>query len=171
MSSLHPIFTTHILTVPYLYSICLPCTPHILQPISKQYLFFILNFQLVCTHFTVHAQTVPHLYITSKNSIPFIISSEHIFHLYSTQHDSTPSLQAMSRMRLISTPLLSPVYTPCPVYILYLQLMTWQFPITTYIVKRKCFDHLIFIINAFQTPKNVYIDTKTILLTALEPKL
>ena len=58
MSSLQPIFTTHNLTVPHLYSMYPACIPHILQPISRQYPFFTLHFQSVCTHFTANAQTI-----------------------------------------------------------------------------------------------------------------
>ena len=115
-SSLHPIFATHILTVPHFYSICPPCTPHIQQLISIKYPLFITHFQSVCTHFIDFARTVPHCYSTSQDSIPFIISSEHIFDLYSTQADNTGHVQNEAHLYTYSKSSLHPMSSVYPIF-------------------------------------------------------
>ena len=123
MSRPHPIFTTHILTVLHLESIMSTLYPTYTTAHFQTISLLNTPFPLSLYPFCRSSPTVPHFYSASQYSIPFILSFEHIFHLYSTQADRTPSLQVMSRMKLTSTPLLSLVYTPCPVYILYLQPM------------------------------------------------
>ena len=51
-----------------------------IQPIFRQYPYFIPHFQSFHTHFTAHAQTVTHLYSIAQDSILFTLSSDHIFH-------------------------------------------------------------------------------------------
>ena len=96
-------FTPHIQPICRQYPIFKPISSQsvpILQPMTRQYPIF-----------TVHLQTV--------SNVSYLLT---IYSIHTAHSQTGPHLYRSCSMRLISTPLLSPVYTPCHVYILCPQL-------------------------------------------------